>query len=108
MHKELRQYLDFHTIYPLLKSHNLLLPTEDHYLLTNPKITREQKIDMIIPWLPRCEKADYLTPFVACLRESAASEAGAAHVELADQMEKMRDAQSMKYKIGKAMNNTYK
>lgn len=99
LHQDLRQYLDLHSIYPLLKSHNLLLPSEDHYLLTNPKISREQKIDMIVSWLPKCKRADYLTPFIVCLKESV-GDAGAPHEELVEALEKARDEESRKFKLG--------
>lgn len=96
MHQQLRQYLDFHTIYPLLRTHYL---SENHVHLANPEITREQKIDMIISWLPKYNRSDYLTPFIDCLKESAQTVPN--HVELVDAMETLRDEELKKHRIGK-------
>lgn len=99
LHSELRQYLNFHTIYPFLKQHNLLLSSQDHCVFTNPRITREQKVDNMISWLPKCKMADYLSPFVLCLKESAA-EAGIAHTELAESIERQLAVELKANRIG--------
>ena len=100
MHNELRESLNFHTIYSLLNSYRLILPSEDHYVISNPKISTETKIDMVISWLPKAGNSDYLTPFISCLRESGKGDSGVAHTELADEMEKQRDEEWKKYKYG--------
>ena len=86
-HDDLRKYLNVQEIYPLLYSHNLLTTLEESYL-TDQRLTVEEKVDTIIPLLPKYDQADYLTPFVACLRESSET-AGAAHTELADGLESL-------------------
>ncbi len=83
LHDECRCLLNFHSIYSLLNSHHLLSPSLDQSVLTSLTTTIEQKIDMVISWLPKCEMDDYLSPFVECLLESAL-QAGDAHRELAD------------------------
>lgn len=86
VHKDMRELLDFHTIYPLLNSRHLLRPGLDQAILTNPTITHERRIDVLISWLPKCELSDYLTPFVESLAESS-DQAGDAHRELAAMMQ---------------------
>ena len=85
VHKDMRELLDFHTIYPLLNARHLLRPGLDQAILTNPTITNERRIDVLISWLPKCELSDYLTPFVESLMESS-DQAGDAHKELASMM----------------------
>ena len=87
LHDDLRKYLNVHEIYPLLYSRNLLTTLEESYL-TDQRLTVEEKVDTIIPLLPKYDQADYLTPFVACLRESSKT-AGVVHTELADDLERL-------------------
>ena len=72
LHDNLRRYLNVHEIYPLLYSHKLLTTLEKSYL-TDQRVSEEKKVDTIIFRLPKCDQADYLTPFVACLRESSST-----------------------------------
>ena len=88
LHDDLRKWLNVHEIYPLLYSCNLLTTLEESYL-TDQRLTQEAKVDTIISWLPKCDQADYLTPFVACLRESSKTAGIAHHTELADDIERL-------------------
>ena len=88
LHDELRMYLNFHSIYPFLNNYQLLHGSLDQSILTDPKTTSEKKVDIVVGWLPKCKQSDYLTPFVACLRESS-EQAGDAHLELADEFERL-------------------
>ena len=83
-HSEFRDYLNFHCIYPHLRSRNLLVDgsSMDWGVFTSPHITGEQKIDYLLAWLPKASLSDYLTPLIECLEETA-EEAGDAHKELA-------------------------
>ena len=87
LHGNLRKWLNVHEIYPFLYSHKLLTTLEESYL-TDQRLSQEAKVDTIISWLPKCDQADYLTPFVACLRESSET-AGEAHTELANDLERL-------------------
>ena len=98
LHDNLRMYLNFHSIYPYLNSHGLL-DSLDQSILTYPETTIEKKVDIIIGWLPKCKQSDYLTPFIACLRESS-KQAGNAHLELVDQFEKLIKAELHQMKGG--------
>ena len=64
------------------------LTTLEESYLTDQRLTPEAKVDTIISWLPKCDQADYLTPFVAGLRESSKI-AGVAHTQLADDLERL-------------------
>ena len=79
-------YLNFHSIYPFLNNYQLLHGSLDQSILTDPKTTTEEKVDIVVGWLPKCKQSDYLTPFITCLRESS-EQAGDAHLELADELE---------------------
>ena len=83
LHDDCRCLLNFHSVYSLLNSHHLLSPSLDQSSLTSPITTTEQKIDIVISWLPKCGLEDYLSPFVECLLKSV-EQAGEAHKELAD------------------------
>ena len=53
----------------------------------------------MISWLSKCKTTDYLSPFVVCLNESAA-EAGAAHKELVEDIEKQLTVELKANRIG--------
>lgn len=91
--------MNFHAIYPLLNNHHLLTEV-DQSLLTDPRTTAEVKVDLVVSWVPKCGKPDYLTPFILCLRESA-QQAGEIHLELAEELEKLRDAEMRKWQASK-------
>ena len=92
--------MNFQIMYPLLKSSNLLLQSEDYTKLSNPELTREAKIDMVVDWIPNCGHSDYLTPFIQLLRDTVAT-AGDGHKELADKLEERKKTEVEKDAIGK-------
>lgn len=85
-HLELREKLNFRSIFPYLNSHGLLPDSYDQTKLVDEKATVQQQIDDIITHLPKCGKEDYLKEFIECLRESEEG-TGSAHLELAHSLE---------------------
>lgn len=85
-HLELREKLNFRSIFPYLNSRGLLPDSYDQTKLVDEKATIQQKIDDIITHLPKCGKEDYLNEFIECLRESEEG-TGSAHLELAQSLE---------------------
>lgn len=93
-HLDLREKLNFRSIFPYLNSHRLLPASYDQTKLLDGKATVQQQIDDIITHLPKCGKEDYLREFIECLRESEEG-TGSAHLELAKSLE---DAYTAKMK----------
>lgn len=85
-HPDLREKLNFRSIFPYLNSHRLLPDSYDQTKLVDEKTTIQQQIDDIITYLPKCGKKDYLREFIECLRESEEG-TGSAHLELAKSLE---------------------
>ena len=85
-HLDLRQKLNFRSIFPYLNSHGLLPDSYDQTKLVQESATIQQQIDDIITHLPKCGKEDYLGEFIECLRESEEG-TGSAHLELAKSLE---------------------
>ena len=93
-HLDLREKLNFRSIFPYLNSHGLLPESYDQTRLVDEKATVQQQIDDIITHLPKCGKEDYLMEFIKCLRESEEG-TGSAHLELAQSLD---DAYTTKLK----------
>ena len=93
-HLDLREKLNFWSIFPYLNSHGLLSESYDQTRLVDEKATVQQQIDDIITHLPKCGKEDYLMEFIKCLRESEEG-TGSAHLELAQSLD---DAYTTKLK----------
>ena len=91
-HPDLREKLNFRSIFPYLNSHGLLPASYDQTKLVDEKATVEQQIDDIITHLPKCGKDDYLRKFIECLRKSEEG-TGSAHSELAESLEDAYTAQ---------------
>ena len=85
-HQQFRKFLNVHAIGPLLNQHNLL-SAMDQSVLTDPRYTVENKVDTLLDVLCKCRQENYISLLVLCLRQSA-EEAGEAHTELADSIEK--------------------
>ena len=86
-HQELREKLNFHSIYPHLNSHGLLPPSLDQMKLVDRSlITLSRQIDMVIAYMPNCGKPNFLDEFIICLKKTI-HDAGDAHMELAQSLE---------------------
>lgn len=85
-HPQLREKLNFRSIFPHLNSHGLLPHSLDLTRLVDDKTTQQERIDAIITHVPECGKDDYLDKFIECLRDSEA-DAGDAHSELAETLQ---------------------
>ncbi len=73
-------------IFPYLIQESLISErAEEKY--TDPKCFEYQKIDLLVSAVPLRGHDDYLVKFIKCLRSSA-DDAGNAHCELADHLER--------------------
>ena len=84
-HQELREKLNFTAIYSYLNECRLL-PYCDHSKLLDGTLTEQARIDAIIENLTRCNKDNYLTEFIGCLKRSADG-TGDGHSELVQSLE---------------------
>ena len=85
-HPDLREKLNFRSIFPYLNFHGLLPDSYDQTKLVVERTTVQQQINDIITYLPKCGKKDYLREFIECLRESEEG-IGSAHLEVAKSLE---------------------
>ena len=81
-HQELREKLNFHSIYPYLNSHGLL-DSDDLSLLA---ASSWDQVDRVIEYVPKCGKLNFLDEFIVCLEKSKDG-TGSAHEELIDSLQ---------------------
>ena len=91
-HPDLREKLNFRSVFPYLNSPGLFPDSYDQTKLVDEKTTVQQQIDDIITYLPKCGKEGYLREFIECLRKSEEG-TGSAHLELA---KSLKDAYTAK------------
>ena len=98
--------MDLHAMIPVLKNNGVIHLSEDHeLLLANTRISTEKRIDLVISWMPRCGKSDYLTPFIQCLRKTADSGAGEGHDELISKLEERKHIEAENDAVGECVIN---
>ena len=83
-HQELREKLNFISIYPHLNAHGLLPPTLDQVELVGQRVWGQ--VDRVIAYMPNCSKLNFLDEFIVCLKKSTEG-TGDAHMELVQSLE---------------------
>ena len=91
-HQELREKLNFTAVYSYLNECRLL-PYCDHTKLVDGMLTEQARIDAIIENLTRCNKDNYLTEFIGCLKRSADG-TGDGHSELVQSLQAAYEAEA--------------